>query len=65
LHLKSSKGWYSGFYEFLREPNQALTAHNNGIILETLLYKQVGKPLTVWAKVLQTPRSSCSHAAAE
>jgi hypothetical protein len=50
-NLKSPGGWYNGFYESLRQPNKALTANNNGIILESLLYKQVGKPLTVWAGV--------------
>ncbi|GAC1491096.1 MAG: hypothetical protein NVS2B14_03410 [Chamaesiphon sp.] len=49
--LKSDKGWYNGFYEFLGQPNKALTANNNGVILESLLYKKVGKPLTVWAGV--------------
>ncbi|RUR86125.1 DUF3131 domain-containing protein [Chlorogloeopsis fritschii PCC 9212] len=57
INLKSSYGWYSGFYESLHQPNKALTANNNGVILESLLYKQVGKPLTVWAGV-QTLRSS-------
>ncbi|WP_413173224.1 DUF3131 domain-containing protein [Anabaena azotica] len=50
-NLKSEKGWYNGFYESLKEPNKALTANNNGVILETLLYQQVGKPLTVWSGV--------------
>ncbi|MCA1990601.1 MAG: DUF3131 domain-containing protein [Coleofasciculus sp. S288] len=50
-NLKSDKGWYNGFYESLRQPNKALTANNNGVILESLLYKKVGKPLTVWAGV--------------
>ena len=50
-NLKSEKGWYNGFYESLREPNKALTANNNGVILESLLYKQVGQPLTVWAGI--------------
>jgi Protein of unknown function (DUF3131) len=50
-NLKSQAGWYNGFYESLRQPNKALTANNNGVILESLLYKQVGKPLTVWAGV--------------
>ncbi|MBD2438402.1 DUF3131 domain-containing protein [Nostoc sp. FACHB-110] len=49
--LKSDKGWYNGFYESLRQPNKTLTANNNGVILESLLYKQVGKPLIVWAGV--------------
>ncbi len=50
-NLNSEKGWYNGFYETLKQPNQALTANNNGLILESLLYKQVGQPLTVWAGV--------------
>ncbi len=55
-NLKSDKGWYNGFYESLREPNKSLTANNNGVILESLLYKKIGKPFTVWAKV-KSPRS--------
>jgi len=51
-NLKSdNKGWYSGFYESLQQPNTSITANNNGLILESLLYKHVGKPLTVWAGV--------------
>ncbi|MEH1908391.1 MAG: DUF3131 domain-containing protein [Nostoc sp.] len=50
-NLKSKDGWYNGFYESLRQPNKTLTANNNGVILESLLYKQVGQPLTVWARV--------------
>ncbi|MFN6537786.1 MAG: DUF3131 domain-containing protein [Nostoc sp. EkiNYC01] len=50
-NLESKDGWYNGFYESLRQPNKALTANNNGVILESLLYKQVGQPLTVWAGV--------------
>ena len=50
-NLKSEKGWYNGYYESLREPNKALTANNNGVIMESLLYKKVGKPLVVWAGV--------------
>lgn len=49
--LKSGKGWYNGFYELSQEPNKALTANNNGIILESMLYLKLGKPLTVWAGV--------------
>lgn len=49
--LKADKGWYNGFYEALNSPNRALTANNNGIILESLLYQQVGQPLLQWAKV--------------
>ncbi|MGM3307092.1 DUF3131 domain-containing protein [Anabaena sp. WFMT] len=55
-NLKSEKGWYNGFYESLGQPNKALTANNNGVILESLLYKQVGKPLTVWAGLYSDPK---------
>lgn len=48
-NLQSENGWYNGYYESLGEPNTSLTANNNGVILSSLLYKQVGKPLTVWA----------------
>ncbi len=47
--LISQNGLYNGYYETFKEPNKALTANNNGIILEALLYKQVGKPLLIWA----------------
>ncbi|MEH2220532.1 MAG: DUF3131 domain-containing protein [Nostoc sp.] len=50
-NLNSKDGWYNGFYESLHQPNKTLTANNNGVILESLLYKQVGQPLTVWAGV--------------
>ncbi len=50
-NLESETGWYNGYYETLNQPNEALTANNNGIILESLLYKHVGKPLLVWAGV--------------
>ncbi|MBF2003919.1 MAG: DUF3131 domain-containing protein [Chlorogloeopsis fritschii C42_A2020_084] len=50
-NLNSKDGWYNGFYESLRQPNKTLTANNNGVILESLLYKQAGQPLTIWAGV--------------
>jgi Protein of unknown function (DUF3131) len=50
INLKADIGWYNGFYESLNRPNRALTANNNGVILESLLYKKVGKPLLLWAK---------------
>ena len=37
------KGFYSGWYELLDEPNTAITANVNGIILQTLHYKKHGK----------------------
>ena len=56
--LKSETGWYNGFYESLNQPNRSLTANNNGVILESLLYKKVGQPLTVWAGI---PSSEQPH----
>lgn len=50
-NLKADLGWYNGFYEALGEPNKSLTANNNGVILESLLYKKVGQPLSVWAGI--------------
>ena len=56
--LKSSKGWYNGFYETLKQPNKALTANNNGIILECLLYKNIRQPIMDWAGVQQPNQSN-------
>ncbi len=50
-NLKADGGWYNGYYEVLKEPNKAQTANNNGVILQSLLYKKVGKPLIIWAGV--------------
>ncbi len=50
-NLQAKHGIYNGYYETLQETNKALTANNNGIVLESLLYKKVGQPLIVWAKV--------------
>ena len=50
-NLKTDKGWYNGFYESLKQPNKSLTANNNGVMLESLLYKKIGKPFTAWAGV--------------
>jgi hypothetical protein len=54
-NLKAERGWYNGFYESLKQPNKSLTANNNGIILESLLYKKIGKPIAVWASVKPSP----------
>ncbi len=35
-------GWYSGWYEVKDEPNKAMTANTNGIVLESLAYRQFG-----------------------
>ncbi len=37
------KGFYSGWYEVLDEPNTAITANTNGIILQSLHFKKFGK----------------------
>jgi hypothetical protein len=55
--LKSEHGWYNGFYETLKRPNRVLTANNNGIILQSLLYKKVGQPLIIWAGVPSPDRT--------
>lgn len=57
-NLKAEGGWYNGFYEVLKQPNRAQTANNNGVILQSLLYKKVGRPLIVWAGVKPKPLSS-------
>lgn len=41
------RGWYSGIYETSGEPNRALTANTNGIILEALHYIQEGPLLSI------------------
>jgi Protein of unknown function (DUF3131) len=60
-NLKAEGGWYNGYYEVLKQPNKAQTANNNGVILQSLLYKQVGKPLIVWAGVKPTINSIASN----
>ena len=49
--LPAAGGLPSGFYESLRKPNQALSADTNGIILASLLYRQVNQPLMDWAGI--------------
>ncbi|HYW19843.1 MAG TPA: DUF3131 domain-containing protein [Nodularia sp. (in: cyanobacteria)] len=44
-----NRGVFAGFYEQTQEPNRALSVNTNGIVLEALLYRRVGKPLEVWA----------------
>ncbi len=41
------RGWYSGIYEASGEPNKAITANTNGIILETLHYVQFGPMMSM------------------
>jgi hypothetical protein len=57
-NLKAEGGWYNGYYEVSKEPNKAQTANNNGVILQSLLYKKVGKPLTIWAGVTPPKKSA-------
>lgn len=38
----AERGWYSGIYEASGEPNKAITANTNGIILEALHYIEFG-----------------------
>ncbi|MBE9029800.1 DUF3131 domain-containing protein [filamentous cyanobacterium LEGE 11480] len=49
--LGGEQGWQSGFYETLRQPNQALSADTNGVILASLLYRKVDQPLMDWAGI--------------
>jgi hypothetical protein len=49
--LVSDRGWQSGFYETLQQPNQTLSADTNGVILASLLYRKVNQPLIDWAGV--------------
>ncbi len=49
--LGSDRGVYSGFYERLNQPNQALTADTNALVLTSLLYQKVQQPLLTWAGV--------------
>ncbi len=51
-----AKGWYSGFYEVLKKPNEALTANTNAIILEALCFKKFGPLLAIYPdQSTQTP----------
>ncbi len=40
-------GWYAGVYEADDLPNKALTANTNGIVLETLAFRQFGQLLKI------------------
>jgi hypothetical protein len=42
LHNRD-RGWYSGLYEKSQQPNKAITANTNAIVLEALAYKRFGK----------------------
>jgi Protein of unknown function (DUF3131) len=57
-NLNANGGWYNGYYEVLKEPNKAQTANNNGVILQSLLYKKTGKPLIIWAGIKPIKKSA-------
>jgi hypothetical protein len=42
------KGWYSGIYEETGEPNKAITANTNGIILEAIAFARFGKLVSIY-----------------
>ncbi|MBW1972376.1 MAG: DUF3131 domain-containing protein [Deltaproteobacteria bacterium] len=42
------RGWYSGLYEKDKKPNKAITCNTNGIILESLCYKNYGKHVNIY-----------------
>jgi hypothetical protein len=42
------KGWYSGVFEESLQPNDALTANTNAIILEALCFKKFGRLLSIY-----------------
>jgi len=44
----ADKGWFSGLYEETGKANKSITANTNGIILESLAYKQQGKLISVY-----------------
>ena len=52
-HISSNydakRGWYSGIYEASGEPNRAITANTNGIILESLHYIKFGPMMSMRA----------------
>lgn len=46
------KGWYAGIYEETSEPNEALTANTNAIVLESLRYIEHGPLVSIGRRVL-------------
>ncbi len=46
-NFDADRGWYSGIYESNGEPNKAITANTNGIILEALHYIQFGPMMSM------------------
>ena len=46
-NFDAERGWYSGIYEASGEPNKAITANTNGIILESLHYIQYGPMMSM------------------
>ena len=47
--LATDQGWYAGIYERTGEPNRALTANTNGVILEALHFRVFGPLLSAAA----------------
>ena len=43
------RGWYAGLYEVSGQPNRALTANTNAIVLESLCFKKSGQLVTIGA----------------
>lgn len=51
-NFDSERGWYSGIYEANAEPNKAITANTNGIILEALHYIQFGPMMSMQNSII-------------
>ena len=45
-----SRGVFAGYYQETDLPNRSLTLNTNGIVLESILYAKIGKPLEEWAR---------------
>jgi len=59
-NFDEERGWYSGIYEASGEPNKAITANTNGIILEALHYIQFGPMMA-----MRVDRSQLAEASEE
>ncbi|MEM7219937.1 MAG: DUF3131 domain-containing protein [Pseudomonadota bacterium] len=51
-------GFYSGWYEVMGRPNKALTANTNGIVLESLAYRELGPLLSIHKPLLEAELES-------
>ncbi|MEA1880256.1 MAG: DUF3131 domain-containing protein [Campylobacterota bacterium] len=45
--LQSKRGWYTGIYEKSGKINKSITCNTNAIILESLMYKEIGPILNM------------------